>query len=148
MSAILVLILRILLAALLYAFLGWTIYTLWRELREEAVAISGRKIPPLNLTIQVEDTAVMQTYTVPEVVLGRDDTCDCVLSDEVVSARHLRFSYHQNHWWLEDLLSTNGTFLNDERVLTPTIVMTGDQFRAGLVEGIITIGQPEAPKKS
>lgn len=147
MSAIIVLILRVILAILLYAFLGWAIYTLWRELREQAAAISGRKVPPLILTIQVEDTALAQTFATSEVILGREDTCDCVIADEAVSARHARFSYHQNHWWLEDLLSTNGTFLNEERVLTPTIVMSGDQFRAGLVDGIITIGQPEPQKK-
>ena len=63
--------------------------------------------------------------------IGRDPACECPVDDEAVSARHARLSYHHNQWWLEDLDSTNGTLLNQEKLAIPTVVISGDEFRCG-----------------
>jgi pSer/pThr/pTyr-binding forkhead associated (FHA) protein len=70
-------------------------------------------------------------YRGTEIILGRDPTCDIPLMSETVSARHARFSFHHAQWWLEDLKSTNGTFLNEEAVITSVVIKTGDQIRCG-----------------
>lgn len=132
MSAPFVLALRMLLAASLYAFLGWTLFTIWRELRTQGTLLAARKIPGLYLNIQINDqTPVQRYFNQSEILLGRDAHCDIPLLDDTVSIRHARLSYHHGQWWLEDLGSTNGTRLNKEKVSIPTVVISGDQVECG-----------------
>jgi pSer/pThr/pTyr-binding forkhead associated (FHA) protein len=132
MSAPFVLTLRGLLAVSLYAYLGWTVLTIWRELRTHGSLLAARKIPGINLNIQIDDRAPMQRFlTQSEILIGRDAHCDVPLPDETVSVRHARLSYHHGQWWLEDLGSTNGTHLNKEKVSIPTVVISGDEIDCG-----------------
>ncbi|MDR3572726.1 MAG: FHA domain-containing protein [Anaerolineaceae bacterium] len=133
MSAILVLILRVLLAAALYTFLGWALVTVWRELKANSDMISSKQIPAISLLRVDTGTQTSQEFDCAEVVIGRDPGCEFSIPHETVSAHHARLSYHHKQWWLEDLHSTNGTFLNDERVLIPTVMMTGDELRCGQI---------------
>jgi len=139
MSGVVVLILRIILVALLYAFLGWAVYTIWRELRDQGKALSAPRIPILSLTPLRGEPDGMQTFSSPEIVIGRSNASELSITNDTVSSRHARLSYHHNQWWLEDLNSTNGTFLNDERVSTPTVVVSGDELRVGQVALLIAI---------
>lgn len=132
MSAPFVLALRALLAVSLYAFLGWTLFTIWRELRSQGTLLAARKIPGINLTIHVGDEPPTRSYfTQSEILLGRDAHCDIPLPDDTVSVRHARLSHHHGQWWLEDLGSTNGTRLNKDKVSIPTVVINGDQVECG-----------------
>ncbi len=139
MSGVVVLILRILLAALLYSFLGWALYTLWRDLRTQGQLLSKPYIPPLSIMEPGEDD--QKSYDVPEVIIGRSPNSDYPIANETVSARHARLSYHHNQWWVEDLNSTNGTFLNDERLTFPTVIASGDDLRCGRVNLAIQINE-------
>lgn len=142
MTGIVVLILRILLAASLYGFLGWAFFTVWRDLRSQGLLISSPHIPALAIKVLEKET--VETFTISEVILGRSLNCDYPIPDETVSARHARMSYHHNQWWVEDLGSTNGTYLNDERVNVPTVVISGDELRCGQVSLIISIDERPA----
>lgn len=139
MSGIIVLILRILMVALLYGFLGWAIYTLWRDLREQGQRISSPYVPTLLLVPQGDDGGELRIYREPEVVVGRSPTAECSIADETVSSRHSRLSYHHNQWWIEDMHSRNGTYLNDARVIVPTVIVSGDELRFGQVRMAIEI---------
>ncbi len=139
MTGIVDLILRIILAVLLYSFLGWALYTLWKDLRLQSQRISAPSIPTLSLAPLDGNEQPESLFSVPEVILGRSANCDFPVIDETVSARHARLSFHQNQWWVEDLHSTNGTFLNDERVSVPTVVIAGDELRCGQVPLLIGI---------
>ena len=139
MSGIVILILRIILAVSLYAFLGWALYVIWRELRAQGLMMTTPQIPPLLLTPLEGDVDGHPIFDSPEVVIGRSTTCELPISNDTVSSRHARLSYHHNQWWLEDLNSTNGTYLNDEPVSTPTVVVTGDELRVGQVFMVIGI---------
>jgi pSer/pThr/pTyr-binding forkhead associated (FHA) protein len=75
--------------------------------------------------------AIPQKFIKPEVIIGREPNCDFHLDDQTVSSQHARLSYHSQQWWLEDLASTNGTFLNDEAVSTPVVITHGDELRLG-----------------
>lgn len=139
MSGIVVLILRILLAASLYAFLGWAVWTIWRDLRAQGQIISAPYIPALSLQIPGSDSPV--SFSTQEVILGRSPSNDFPITDETVSARHARLSFHQNQWWVEDLGSTNGTYLNDERVGVPTVIISGDELRCGQMSLLMSIDE-------
>lgn len=51
-----------------------------------------------------------------ELLVGRHDGCHVHLADLTVSRRHARLIYRDGHWVLQDLTSTNGTFVNGVRV--------------------------------
>lgn len=131
MISIIVLILRILMAVFLYAFLGWTIFTLWNDLKFHSQILSRRSIPTLTINVEGDPQSLNLSFSQTEVIIGREDSCDVTLPDPVISGRHARLNYRNMHWWVEDLMSTNGTYLNDERVEMPAILINGDELRIG-----------------
>jgi len=141
MSGPVVFALRLLLTASLYAFLAWAFVSLWRDLKLQGTLLSLRKVPPISLSISRAGQAPQVCHFIQaEVTVGRDPACECPIEDAVASARHARLSYHHNQWWLEDLSSTNGTLLNQERLTLPTVVISGDEFRCG--DTLFTISLP------
>ncbi|WP_435201569.1 FHA domain-containing protein FhaB/FipA [Janibacter sp. GS2] len=65
------------------------------------------------------------------VLIGRNPECALVLDDEFASGRHARIIRGQDGWYVEDLGSTNGTFLGQYRVGDPVPVETGTAIRIG-----------------
>ncbi len=139
MSGIIFLILRFLLAGVLFAFLGYVVWTLWKDMQRQDELLASRRLPPMLLSLA---DGSQRRFSTPEVTIGRDPACELVLDDPTVSNSHARLAYHHGHWWLEDLHSTNGTFLNGEAVASPLVVTGGDVARCGQVE--VTI-QPSEP---
>jgi predicted component of type VI protein secretion system len=139
MSALIVLILRLLLMVILFAFLFWVVFTLWRDLLSTSSLVHTLQIPALNLHLLENNVLPDKILSVPEGIIGRDPICEIQLDNETVSARHARLRFHHKQWWIEDLLSTNGTFLNDEAVITPTVLISGDELRCGQQKMLITI---------
>lgn len=132
MIATVVLALRIALAITLYAFLGWAFYTLLQELRLQGNKLSTQKKLDITFYIKIENgRESIRRFTQPEIMLGRDTNCDLSVMDDALSAHHARITFHHGQWWLEDLHSTNGTFLNRERLMTPAVIITGDEFKCG-----------------
>jgi len=70
-------------------------------------------------------------FDMEEVNFGRDLANDITISDPEVSRRHARFYMRDDNIYLEDLGSTNGTFLNGERVTTPQQLRSGDVITFG-----------------
>ena len=132
MIAILVLILRFVLAIALYAFLAWALSTLWQEVKQQGEFLSSQKKPSIQVHAKPENgTETQHRYVQAEVTIGRDPNCDFPILDEAVSAHHARISYHHSQWWLEDLNSTNGTFIGKNKVSVPTVLINSDQFKCG-----------------
>lgn len=144
MIATVVLALRLALAVTLYAFLGWAFYTVLQELRQQGTKLSTQKKPGISLYVKIEQgRESIRHFTQPELVIGRDANCDLSIMDEAMSAHHARITYHHGQWWLEDLNSTNGTYLNKEKLTTPAVVITGDEFRCGNTTFSIRIDEDE-----
>ena len=132
MIASVVLVLRIALAIALYAFLAWALITLLRDLRQQGTKLAEQKKPGLTITVLSEHSRQKQgRFSQSEIIIGRHAHCDLSIMDEALSAQHARISHHHGQWWLEDLNSTNGTFLNDSKLTTSAVVITGDQFKCG-----------------
>jgi pSer/pThr/pTyr-binding forkhead associated (FHA) protein len=132
MIATIVLALRLVLAIALYAFLGWALWTLLQELKQQGNKLSEQKKPDITLYITIEQgKESVRHFSQSEIMIGRDSNCDVSIIDEAISAHHARLAHHHGQWWLEDLNSTNGTFLNRERLTTSAVVITGDEFKCG-----------------
>ncbi len=130
---------RLLLAATLYAFLGWAFWLIWQELRQQAQQLTSPNLPALNLLRAGDARESALRFSRAEVIIGRERGCDCCLDDKTISARHARLAYHHGQWWVEDLGSKNGTFLNLERVSLPVVLAAGDELRCGQVLWQVTM---------
>lgn len=132
MTATLVLILRLALAIALYAFLARVLLTLWQDLKQQGEFISSQKKPGIHIHAVMEDGKDIQhRFVQSDVTIGRDPNCDFPVIDDAISAHHAKISYHHSQWWLEDLNSTNGTFIGKSQVSVPTVLITSDQFKCG-----------------
>jgi pSer/pThr/pTyr-binding forkhead associated (FHA) protein len=65
------------------------------------------------------------------IMLGRADDSTLVLDDDYASTRHARLSLQGDDWYVEDLGSTNGTYLDRAKVSGPTRVPLGVPIRIG-----------------
>jgi predicted component of type VI protein secretion system len=64
-------------------------------------------------------------------IMGRDLKCDIVLNDPEVSRNHTRLTAQADGYLVEDLESTNGTFVNSQKVTTPKLLQPGDLLGLG-----------------
>jgi pSer/pThr/pTyr-binding forkhead associated (FHA) protein len=71
------------------------------------------------------------TLTDEPISIGRADDSTVVLTDDYVSTRHARLVPADGKWLVEDLGSTNGTYLDRQRVTSPTPVPLGTPIRVG-----------------
>lgn len=60
-----------------------------------------------------------------QIIVGRSPDSALVLDDSYSSSRHARFYQEGGQWWIEDLDSTNGTYIGGKRITTPTPVGPG-----------------------
>ncbi len=84
-----------------------------------------------------EEVQLKTAGSPPSVSMGRDAPCELVISDDPdLSRRHARIFWSGSSWMLEDMGSSNGTFIgefrNARRLLTPTAIKDGDILRVGL----------------
>ena len=77
--------------------------------------------PDIGQSFSLKDT---------EVFIGRHGQCELVLHDPEVSRRHLKLAPGENGWWLDDLGSTNGSFVNGQRITHQTVA-PGDRIQIG-----------------
>jgi pSer/pThr/pTyr-binding forkhead associated (FHA) protein len=94
--------------------------------------VPGRPARRLPKELVVSDESGRRTVPLKEsLTVGRAATCDVVVSDTYVSNVHARIFQRDGGWWLEDLGSTNGTYMNRTRVSSPTAIGPGDEVRMG-----------------
>jgi FHA domain-containing protein len=70
----------------------------------------------------------------PGLVIGRALACDITIDDSYASGRHARLYDRDGRVYLEDLNSTNGTYVNGARVSTQQLLRPGDVIRIGDTE--------------
>jgi pSer/pThr/pTyr-binding forkhead associated (FHA) protein len=91
------------------------------------------EIPPVALVPLNRSACARQVLSAETNYLGRETTNHMVLADGSVSKRHAKVSFAEGHFYLEDLGSANGTFVNGERVAGKVRVRPGDLLRLGTV---------------
>ena len=66
-----------------------------------------------------------------EMLVGRSGDVQIVLSEDMVSRRHARIQFDGQRIQIEDLGSTNGTYLNRTKVQGPQVMRRGDRLQVG-----------------
>lgn len=66
-----------------------------------------------------------------QLTIGRDSTNDIVINDAEISRRHARLTFQGGKFVLEDLGSTNGTFVNGQRLAGPRVLKAGEVVSFG-----------------
>lgn len=79
---------------------------------------------PISEQLPKQKTEINQ-----DVLVGRHANCGLVLQDAKISRKHAAFYHKEDGLWLEDLQSSNGTFINQSRVNQPTQLQGGEQIQ-------------------
>lgn len=91
---------------------------------------SGRPLKQLRVTAgPLAGTRI--TLGTQTILIGRADDSTLVLTDDFASSRHARLTQSEGRWYVEDLGSTNGTYLDQQRVQAPLVVAPGQPIRIG-----------------
>jgi pSer/pThr/pTyr-binding forkhead associated (FHA) protein len=130
MSAIIILILRASAAICLYAFLGFTIFIIWKDLFRKENKIENHLDETIYFNILNTDESYC--FSDKEIFIGRSKTAQIQLvDDDAVSNMHSRIFSKGSSWWVEDLQSTNGTNVNGNPIVIPTTIASADQIKCG-----------------
>ncbi len=117
---------------LLWLFVFATVRVIRSDLRAAATARPDRPAGPSHLVITAGDLAGTRiSLTGAPVLIGRAHDSTVVLTDDYASTRHARITQTEGRWFLEDLGSTNGTYLGQHKVDSPVPLEPGVPVRIG-----------------
>ena len=97
-----------------------------------------RKAPPKRrgspthvLVVEGANAGQRAELSAAPILIGRGPDAAIRLDDDYVSTRHARIATNGEQWFVEDLGSTNGTFLGSQRVTSPVPIAVGTPVRVG-----------------
>ena len=129
----------------LYLFLLWVARSALRDLGrpaaepaahfDEEVHPAGRPYSGRLVAARGGGLAGGEAFDIgPGLVIGRALACDVTIDDSYASGRHARLYDRDGHVYIEDLNSTNGTYVNGARVHAQQELRQGDLVRIGDAE--------------
>jgi pSer/pThr/pTyr-binding forkhead associated (FHA) protein len=133
-------ILKVALLALLYLFIWRAVRAVVRDVapKERTPRTPAKTSPrkrrgaPTKVVLLSARGGRVSTHRLSGTVeIGRAASCAIRPEDTYISQEHARISNRNGSWVLEDLGSTNGTYLNQRRITVPTEISAGDQIRVG-----------------
>jgi pSer/pThr/pTyr-binding forkhead associated (FHA) protein len=135
--------LKILLLALIYLFFARVLWAVWSEVRTPVAATPGsgkgrakKKSVPKGSSVFVVIEPKQhrgRTYTLSNALsIGRLDDNDIIIDDDTfISSHHARIEVRPEGVWVVDLQSTNGSFVNGQRLTGERSVRKGDRIQVG-----------------
>jgi hypothetical protein len=126
--------LRIGFVLLIFLFLYMVARAMWQDLRA-GVAGAGRPLGRLVVIAAQEGKPAPGTSLPLDAVnsMGRDVNNSIVIDDSFVSSEHAMLTFRGRAWYVEDRGSTNGTWLNGQRVEGLVPLGYGDEIQVGQV---------------
>ena len=139
MPELILAILKYLFLLLIFLFLARAVRAMYLEVagsrsapaREDLDAKPRAAKPPEKVTVVGADGKPRTFDLDEELIIGRADKCHVVITDPYASQVHARIFRRANGIFIEDMGSTNGTYLNKKRVGSPLPVNRGDRARIG-----------------
>jgi hypothetical protein len=138
-------VLQILFLVLLYFFIWRAIRSVTADLRVRSpgggsprtarsdTPRAAKARPPRSMVVLNEKGGKVESHQLDgdQLQIGRADACQVKLSDTYASQFHARIYRRDGGWYVEDLGSTNGTYLNQRRITSPAELRAGDRLRIG-----------------
>jgi pSer/pThr/pTyr-binding forkhead associated (FHA) protein len=140
-------VLKVVFLALLYFFIYRAIRSVVADIRPVGRAAAGRAQgsrdkpiakprgggkAPRSLVVLDEQGAKVETIQLNGTLqVGRAEACQIRLPDTYASSFHARIYSRDGSWYIEDLGSTNGTYLNQRRITAPAELRAGDKVKIG-----------------
>jgi len=90
-----------------------------------------RGSPTQVVVTQGSNSGATASLAEAPILIGRGNDAQIRLDDDYVSTRHARIAASGDQWFVEDLGSTNGTYIGTVRITQPTTVTLGTQVRIG-----------------
>lgn len=126
----------------LYLFLLWVARSALRDLGRPATEPAGEELGdrgrPYSGRLVVERGGGLSSGEAfgvgPGLVIGRALACEVTIEDSYASSRHARLYDRDGHVYIEDMNSTNGTYVNGTRVSAQQLLRPGDVVRIGDTE--------------
>ena len=132
-----ILVLRLLIVALLYAFLFVVMRMALQGLHGESRSVLPRREQRLRLLILDGGASGLPAGEVVQIghggTFGRAERASVVIADSAVSSEHARVERLGRAWTISDLGSTNGTLVNDALIGSGTELAEGDVVALGTV---------------
>jgi len=132
--------------AVLYIFLAWAVRAIFAELRPARTRSSAparkaaapqrapakaKKAPRKAVVVEGDGMKGKAFSLDDELLIGRGEKCQVVLQDPYASQVHARLFRRGDQVMVEDMGSTNGTYLNRQKLTSPTEVQRGDRVKIG-----------------
>lgn len=130
------------LSALKYSLLALLFLFLWRAMRwvmrglhvdaSAPASAGGAAGTSASLVVQPPEGGKARAVRLDDnLTVGRAPECDLTIDDTYASQQHARVFARNGAWYVEDLGSTNGTFVNEQRLAAPAQLTPGDTIRIG-----------------
>ncbi len=121
---------------IIYAFIFGIIRLIYMDIKtiSEGVISSSPYLKLINRKDSLP-FKVKEAYTLKDVItVGRQKNNDMILKDPYISSDHAKIVLDEDVFFLEDLDSANGTYLNEDRIMDVVRLKNGDRIRFGQVE--------------
>jgi pSer/pThr/pTyr-binding forkhead associated (FHA) protein len=99
--------------------------------REKQQPTKRRGSPTHVLVVEGSNVGERAELENAPILIGRGNDAGIRLDDDYVSTRHARIAASGEQWFVEDLGSTNGTYIGSVRITQPTTITLGTQVRVG-----------------
>jgi pSer/pThr/pTyr-binding forkhead associated (FHA) protein len=127
--------LRYVFIGLLYIFLILVVRAIYKDIRQpEAAPRSSRrkkKEQPQLIVITADRNVGARYMLTDEIRVGRADNSDILIDDTYASQQHARIYSNEESYYVEDLGSTNGTYVNGRKTSYPLELRPGDRIKIG-----------------
>jgi pSer/pThr/pTyr-binding forkhead associated (FHA) protein len=128
-------VLRYFFLGLLFLFLVLVVRAIYKDINAPEAALKAKrrkkKDMPHLLVVAADRNLGAKYYLVDEVRIGRSTNSNIVLSDTYGSQQHARVFDSKGSFYVEDLGSTNGTYVNGRKISYPLELRVGDRIKIG-----------------